>query len=145
MFVSSYYTGCENAAGTSPMVQDCYAALSTIPQTEQAVTVRRDSASAIDAGKFRKAIYLLSRSLVAIIRGYLRQRGHGSDTCLFTGSNTCLIQVSDYTPTSYKFIYPHLKIPWGKVYNETGMNLAMCSTSGAEGAITGGVVILGRT
>ena len=53
MFVSSYYMGCENAAGTSPMVQDCYAALSTIPQTEQLVTVRRDSPSAIDAGKFR--------------------------------------------------------------------------------------------
>lgn len=97
------------------------------------------------ASYVRPSIFSLAR-LWQSIRGYLRQHGHGSDTCLsFTGSNTCLIKVSDYTPTSYKFIYPHLKIPWGKVYNETGLDLAMCSIAEAEGAITGGVVILGRT
>lgn len=60
LFVSSYYMGCENAAGNSPMLQDCYAALGTIPNTNKMVTVLRDSPSAVDAGSFGKDIHPLA-------------------------------------------------------------------------------------
>ncbi|KAL9583555.1 MAG: hypothetical protein Q9203_005034 [Teloschistes exilis] len=50
-FVSSIIT-CENGAGTSPLLADCYAALSQISDTDDLVGVLRNSAYALDAGSF---------------------------------------------------------------------------------------------
>ncbi|KAL8638636.1 MAG: hypothetical protein Q9228_004228 [Teloschistes exilis] len=52
-FVSSIIT-CENGAGTSPLLADCYAALSQISDTDDLVGVLRNSAYALDAGSFGK-------------------------------------------------------------------------------------------
>lgn len=53
-FVLSDIT-CENGAGQSPLLADCYTAISQVPDTDDVVEVIRNSAWALDAGTFGKA------------------------------------------------------------------------------------------
>ena len=49
-----------------------------------------------------------------------------------------------HPPPMHKWLYPEWRVAWGKVYNETGMNIAMCSIAESEGTIAGGVILLNR-
>lgn len=51
----------ENGAGSSPLLHDCYAAVDKVPDTDDVVTVIRNSAFPYEAGSFGKPRKCLTR------------------------------------------------------------------------------------
>lgn len=123
---------CENGAGTSPLLADCYAALSRVPNNDQLVSVPQSSAVRDVAGIFGKTK-----------APYCKQT---SDTQRFlmraVDSGTCSIKVSDFTLPGMKAIDPSLAIKWDQVRAEINNAISLCATTDAH-VITGAVVIIG--